>query len=321
MRCTNWDWNMSKKTATGAHVASRQRVYWALLVVLLLSAQPATAQADGSSGHVMTVNYPLAYFTERIAGGAVKVSFPVPAAVDPAFWVPDVATISAYQQADLVILNGAGYAQWTNRVSLPLSRMVNTSASFSTAYLRNVELISHQHGPTAGHQHSGIAFTTWLDLQQALRQAESIFHALERHFPDQQAALAANFEALSTDLLALDAAFATVSTNLQGIPLLASHPVYQYLARRYGLAIKSLLWEPDLMPPDSEFELLATAMASQPRRWMLWEAAPRPDLAARLAGAGIQAVVIAPCANRPVSGDFLTTMQANYKALSMIQQR
>jgi zinc transport system substrate-binding protein len=30
--------------------------------------------------------------------------------------------------------------------------------------------------------------------------------------------------------------------------LLASHPVYQYLARRYGLNLRSLVWETDEVP-------------------------------------------------------------------------
>ncbi len=79
---------------------------------------------------VYVVNYPLQYFAERIGGEHVKVVFPAPANVDPAYWMPDVKTISDYQQADLILLNGAGYAKWVNKVSLPRLRMVNTSAGF-----------------------------------------------------------------------------------------------------------------------------------------------------------------------------------------------
>lgn len=38
---------------------------------------------------VYTVNYPLAYFAERIAGDSVNVVFPTPPDIDPAFWSPD----------------------------------------------------------------------------------------------------------------------------------------------------------------------------------------------------------------------------------------
>ena len=39
---------------------------------------------------VYTVNYPLAYFAQRLAPEGVEVVFPVPPDVDPAFWKPAV---------------------------------------------------------------------------------------------------------------------------------------------------------------------------------------------------------------------------------------
>ena len=71
---------------------------------------------------VYVVNYPLQYFAQRIAGEHAEVVLPVPPDVDPAFWMPDVATIAAYQRADLILLNGAQYAQWLTKVSLPQFR-------------------------------------------------------------------------------------------------------------------------------------------------------------------------------------------------------
>ncbi|RLA05886.1 MAG: zinc ABC transporter substrate-binding protein, partial [Gammaproteobacteria bacterium] len=65
----------------------------------------------------MTVNYPLAYFAERIGGEQVEVGFPVPADVDPAFWSPAADAVAAYQAADVIILNGATYAKWVPKVT------------------------------------------------------------------------------------------------------------------------------------------------------------------------------------------------------------
>ncbi len=66
-----------------------------------------------------TVNYPLQYFAQRIGGELVDVSFPAPRSVDPADWVPYIDTVAEYQQADVILLNGAGYARWLRRMSLP----------------------------------------------------------------------------------------------------------------------------------------------------------------------------------------------------------
>ena len=84
---------------------------------------------------VYVVNYPLKYFDERIGGEYVDVVFPVPPDVDPVFWTPDIPTINAYQQADLILLNGAAYAKWVGQVSLPRSRTVDTSKKFRDQYI------------------------------------------------------------------------------------------------------------------------------------------------------------------------------------------
>ena len=106
-----------------------------LLPILLCGCSGATAPPDtptpgGEAGPltVYTVNYPLRYFAERIGGEAVRVSFPAPPDVDPAYWSPPPEVIAAYQQADLVLVNGAGYAGWLDRATLRRSRVIDTSA-------------------------------------------------------------------------------------------------------------------------------------------------------------------------------------------------
>jgi len=44
--------------------------------------------------------------------------------IDPAYWKPTPKEVSAMQQADLIILNGASYEQWLKNVSVPPSKLV-----------------------------------------------------------------------------------------------------------------------------------------------------------------------------------------------------
>ncbi len=46
---------------------------------------PRRVTGEGSVPAVYVVNYPLRYFTERIAGDRVDVRFPAPRDVDPAY--------------------------------------------------------------------------------------------------------------------------------------------------------------------------------------------------------------------------------------------
>jgi len=87
---------------------------WQRTVIILLAVS-FTASADEKLS-VYAVNYPLAYFAERIGGSSVNVVLPVPADIDPAFWEPDASVIAEFQQADLILLNGAGYANWSTHL-------------------------------------------------------------------------------------------------------------------------------------------------------------------------------------------------------------
>ena len=152
----------------------------------LLTLGMACAMADAPIGArpvVYAANYPLAYFANRIAGDLAEVGFPAPSDVDPAFWMPDEATLLGYQRADLILLNGAGYERWTRVISLPASRVVDTTRPVADRYIRTGEVVTHTHGPSGEHAHENLAFTTWLDLNIAAEQAKSIAHALSGRIP------------------------------------------------------------------------------------------------------------------------------------------
>lgn len=260
---------------------------------------------------IYTVNYPLKYFTERIAGEHAEVVLPAPADGDPAFWKPDAATIGAYQVADLILLNGADYAKWVSQVSLPRRRLVNTSAAFAEGFIRTEAGVTHSHGAGDEHAHAGAAFTTWLDPRQAILQAAAIKTALIKKRPQAQAEFERNFAALESDLRILDTELKKILSNALGQALLASHPVYQYLARAYDLDLRSVLWEPDVFPSEDQWNELANLAKTNSSKWMLWEGEPLAESVARLEKMGIGSLVFDPCGNVPESGDYLSVMQGN----------
>ena len=102
---------------------------------------------------VFTVNYPLAWMAESLAGSIVEVHFPAPHDVDPAFWEPDVDTVIRYQGADLVLLNGANYARWIPKVSLPGRTLRDTSVGYGDRLIRVDAGPVHSHGPAGAHSH------------------------------------------------------------------------------------------------------------------------------------------------------------------------
>jgi len=305
----------------------RQRRFTFLSCVLVIAGcgapgpgEPAATAPtiDESTLSVYVVNYPLAYFAERIGGDLIEVRFPAPAEGDPAFWSPDAETVTAYQGADLILLNGAGYAAWVHRMTLPPSKLIDTSAGFRDRYIFIDDSVTHSHGPEGDHSHGKAAFTTWLDPTLAVEHAAAIRDALAAARPGDVATFDEGFESLKAQLLELDADLERVTARRSRMPLLGSHPVYQYLARRYDLNLRSVHFEPDADPGKEGWQDLEEILAEHPARWMLWEGEPLPATVERLQGMGIESVVYDPSGNVPAQGDLLTVMRANLANLERV---
>lgn len=267
------------------------------------------SQADPFT--IYTVNYPLSYFADRMAPAGARVVFPVPEGIDPAFWRPSTESIQAYQQADLILLNGAGYAKWLRYATLPKTRMVITTNGCRADLLRTEGSVRHQHGPEGSHAHEGLAFTTWLDLRLAVCQASRVRDALREHIPEREKTIASGFDSLERDLLQIDARLRRAGEVSGDRPILASHPVYQYLADGYGLSIESLHLEPDQPISRDDWQALDAVLAVRPTNLMLWEAPPLASTQEGLRTRGVTVVVLDPAAQRPTQGDFLSVMKAN----------
>ena len=292
-------------------------VLFAAVIVMALSL-PVQAEKPV----IYTVNYPLYYFASRIAGDAAEVVFPVPADIDPAFWMPSPEEITEFQKADLIILNGAGYAKWVQKATLSEYKMVNTSESFSDRYVKTRGNVTHSHGPSGDHSHAGIAFTTWLDPTLAVIQATAIYDALLKKMPDREKELSRNLKSLRKDLEWLDGILEQVVLGKQGMPVIASHPVYQYLTRRYSLNFGSLQWEPGEYPSDEEWKRVGSVIEKYDyqAKWMIWEGPPIEKSVKKLESHGISSTVFNPCGNRPAEGDYLDVMKANVANLKKVYE-
>lgn len=290
--------------------------FFILAFFLLVSCKPATDAPVPPAGKplVCVVNYPLAYFAERIGGDLIEVHFPKIDG-DPAFWKPSRVDIRKLQQVDVILFNGATYAKWRSSASLPDSKTVDTSASFRDRLLQVKVDEAHQHGQAGEHSHAGTAFTTWLDLKQAGQQAEAIRDALVKRLPDSQTILDENFSALKKELSEVEAELSEVAEKFGQTPLVGSHPVYQYLARGYDLNIISVHWEPGVMPDAAGWEALAKLLKKHPAKIMFWEEEPAKEIVEKLKELEVASVVFNPCGNRHRSLDWLAVIRANVSRL------
>lgn len=275
---------------------------------------------------VATTFYPTWFFAARLAGELADVVCALPDEADPATWQPDAASIARLQEADLIVINGADFEQWVARVTLPEARVVDTARAFQPEWLRYEEAVTHRHGPAGEHTHEGIDGHTWLDPLLAQQQTEAILHALVRLLPEHEAALRRRYEALAGELRALDARLRELSRGASESPLFvyASHPAYNYLARRHGWRMQNLDLDPEEMPSEEAFDTLRARLAAAPGRYLLWESAPMPALAERLREElGLTSLVFSPLETQSeeaaaAGDDYLTIYRRQLEALAPV---
>ena len=300
------------------------------LVLLLASAcsveSPGPVEPDqtamGSDGKasvqvvIYSVNYPLAWVAQELVGESAQVVFPAPEGEDPAFWRPDAETVVGFQGADLILLNGADYARWISQVSLPHSRLLDTSAGLDTPLIHVDSGPMHSHGPGGEHSHGELAFTLWLDLEIFAHQLRVVAAALQGLLPAEAELIQEREEAMLLEIADLDSDLRELAKQLAGAPVFYSHPVYQYLQRAYGLNGRAMHWEPGQDPGAEGWSEFDHLLGHHRGHLMFWEDEPLSEVRAALAERGVEIVVFRPMGNRPDSGDFLTGMRENVHNLA-----
>jgi len=290
----------------------------AFLLFILSCSTETKKSHDGNSSllHVSVVNYPLYYFAKTIGGELVNVYLPAIKG-DPAYWKPNARQVINFQKSDLIFINGAGYAKWIEKVSLPSSKIYNTSLAFKEQWIEAEEEVVHSHGSEGEHSHKGTAFTTWLNFSFAALQAQVIYKELARMLPDAKSQLQENYETLHRSLIELDEKAKQSFDRLKEYKIIASHPVYQYLSDAYGIEMINMHWEPNEMPTADMWKALEKSMSDQNAHIMLWEAEPIPDIKSKLHEMNIIVTVFNPCANKPAEENFMDVMTGNLGQLNV----
>jgi len=287
-----------------------------IAIVILISCDTDKKQTKEEKTNtkplVAVVNYPLYYFATQIGSEKVDVFFP-DIDGDPAYGQPDGESIEKFQTADLILLNGADYAKWTAKVSLPASTQVNTASAFKDQLIE-IKGEVHSHGPEGDHSHTGYAFTTWLDLKNAIKHTEAVYNALGELIPEEKETFNDNYAQIRDQLAHLDDQLTDILGSREELELFASHPVYQYLAKGYGIQIISYHWEPDQMPSEEVWKEFEHELELHSARAMLWEDEPLPEVRKKLEDLGVAVIIFNPGGNK-TDLDFISLMQQNVENL------
>lgn len=281
-----------------------------LIIVVILLVSSCSEKEQSKKLKIAVTNYPVYWLVETISGGSVDIIYNVPAGIDPAYWKPKDSDITAMQEADLILLNGATYEKWLTSVEIPSSITVNTSKAGKSKFIIIKDAEVHEHNGVK-HSHDGIDFNIWLDPEILTLQADEVLKQLVKLKPEMAEAFTENHKTLVSEVKSVFAAIKESASKENNY--FASHPVYDYLARANGWKVKNFHWEPDTMPSEAEWKKLEDSLSYS--KFMLYEDSPSLTISEKLKSIGIKVIVFRTGGNTPPSKDLIEEMKANLKNL------
>jgi zinc transport system substrate-binding protein len=173
---------------------------------------------------------PLAWWAEELGGAAVQLDLRF-VVHDQHSWSPTPDDVGALAEADCILLQGSGYEGWRDGAVLPDSRVVETSNGLDLIALAGR---THSHGAAGEHSHVGVDPHLWYDPALLARQGEVVATILERHLPDEVAAIRGHLEQRRAALEALGVRLARLGEDTSRAWVVAS-PDLKYLTRALGV--------------------------------------------------------------------------------------
>lgn len=300
-----------------------QRVRWVWLAVLILLLSGGCQNSDSSMPtsetgklsqrpQLVVTSYPLLSMAELLVDGSADIMWIVSESTSSRDGVPSPDELASLQAADAVLLNGAGYEPWRQIVTLPNSRVTDTSLGYLDQIITTSHDLTHQHGPEGDQTGRTGVPTTWLDPELLAAQFRQVEDCIRKLLPDQEtqivaraADMAAEFERLDQQLQALSAATATE----QPTTALVDSPKSGYLTRRLEWQVHDLNWPDEPLSASQLKQLTQQIDAIQPQILLLSHR--RPDIAEITGVSSAPVVLIDFCEQKVSSASLIERMNGN----------
>lgn len=137
--------------------------------------------------------------------------------------------------ADVFLINGAGMESYLSHVMEAFPEMPVVNAS------EGIELLTEEDAPTLGEGESEVNAHVWLDAANAQKMASNLAAGLMTACPDKAEAIAANLEAYTSRLEALDDELRAGLAGLARKDIITFHEAFPYFAKAYGLHVAAVV--------------------------------------------------------------------------------
>ncbi|MEM8756974.1 MAG: metal ABC transporter substrate-binding protein [Planctomycetota bacterium] len=230
-----------RPTRSSTHTQPSTRLAVVLCGISLLLAASCGESADtqapaaderGPLGYVAATAAPPGWIARRLLEGTAEVRIVAPDPDDPGAML-SAEQVRSLQRAELILTHGAHLETWIAGISLPRSRLHETTVGFADRFLQRPEVVTHSHGVGGTHSHRLPVSQTWLDPELLSLQAEAIAELLAQAYPDSAAQIGRRAIELRAGLDAIGARLDTIASRSPGLRV-AAGPEFRYLLARMG---------------------------------------------------------------------------------------
>lgn len=197
---------------------------------------------------IYTSIYHLYDFTKKVGGDKVEVTNLVPAGTEPHEWEISTNDIVNLEKADMLVYNGAGIENWTDKV-------INTLENKDIVYVKtseklNIHSISEdsQSYEDDGHDDGSYDPHTWLSIKNAKQEMENIKNALVNYDPDNAQYYEDNYEEYAKKFDELDKKYSNTLDPIENKTIIVAHEAFGYLCSDYDINQEGI----EGLTPDSE---------------------------------------------------------------------
>jgi ABC-type Zn uptake system ZnuABC Zn-binding protein ZnuA len=302
----------------------------AVLVALLLTLAPASAAPERL--RIVTTTTDLKSLAEAVGGDRVEVVNLVPPNVDPEEYQAKPQDVVRLKDARMVVRVGLDFDLWFDRLlvqtmltqsnirGLRRGEPGHVDASLAIAVLdqRGASV-----GPSDGHAHASGNPHYWLDPRNAEIITGNILEVLARVDPANGPYYEANRLAF---LARLDAKLQEWEAKLaprQGLPMVAYHNSWAYLARRFRLSFIGFIEpKPGVPPSPAHLAALIKTMRERGAHIVIRQPhEPERNAAFVAEKAGATVVLLAGSVGAlPSASDYLSLFDSNVGALVAAQR-
>ncbi|MBI5452877.1 zinc ABC transporter substrate-binding protein [Candidatus Gottesmanbacteria bacterium] len=241
-----------------------------------------TLQTDNTKLSTMASFYPLYYFASEIGGDKSQITNLTPSGVEPHDYDPTPQEIARIQKSNLLVVNGAGFEPWLDKIKDDLNNVVVVDTS---------QGLNLQEGQIEGKDPH-----IWLSPVLAKSQVDKILQGYIQVDPTNRAFYSANAQRLKEKLDELDMKFKQGLSSCSQKSFVTSHAAFWYLAREYNLTqvpISGL--SPDEEPSPQRLAEIADFARKNGVKYIFFETLVNPRFSETIAQEmGAQTLVLNP---------------------------